>query len=118
MNLKLKIYGIDGDDATELEELLWSMPEIGDVETRWRSRDSVPPGTIHASISPTVLTCTFTYIALKFADEAIKDTYKLFKDNLIERLKAWQDEKNANLKGRHRLHFALSENGEILIRHD
>ncbi len=118
VNLKLKVYGIDGDDATELEELLWSMAEIGDVETRWRTRDSVPLGTIHASVTMTVMTCTITYVALKFTDEAIKDAYKLFKENLIRRLKTWQDEKNAKLEVRHRLRFALSENGEIIIRHD
>lgn len=118
MDLKLKVYGIDGDDAAELQELLWSMAEIADLETRWKTRDSVPAGTIHASVALTVMTCTITYVALKFTDEAIKDAYKLFKDKLIERLKAWQDEKNADLQGRHRLRFALSENGEIIIRHD
>jgi hypothetical protein len=73
MNLKLNVYGIDRDDATELEALLWSIPEINEVETRWRTRDSVPLGTIHASVAVTVMTCTITYVALKFTDEAIKD---------------------------------------------
>jgi len=80
MKLKLEIYGIDGDDAAELEELLWSLPEISDVSTKWKSRNYLPPGTIQASIDGSIVTCIISYVALKFADEAIKDGYKVFEE--------------------------------------
>jgi hypothetical protein len=41
----------------------------------------------------------------------------LGKGKIIERLKAWQDDKNAKLEPRHRIRFALSEDGEMIIMH-
>lgn len=116
MNLKLRVYGIDGDDAAELEELLWSIPEISDVRTGFRTRDPIPLGTIHASATSTVMTCAITYVALKFADEAIKDAYEVAKKSLLARLSAWQAEKNSAVEPKHRIYFTLSENGEYIVQ--
>lgn len=118
MKLTLKVYGIDGDDAAELKELLWSLPEISDVKISWRTRDSLPLGTIHASVGGSVVKYAITYVALKFTDEALKDAYRLIKGNLVERIETWRDEKNAYLEPRYRLHFTLTEDGELVIRHD
>jgi len=117
MKIKVNVYGLDGFEARELEELISGLPEVHDVVTRYRASDhAIPLGEIRASASIPIAKFVIEFVGTVIATEIVKDVYKSAKEHLNARLGEWQEEKNQEREPKSRIHFTMLEDGEPIAR--
>jgi hypothetical protein len=115
--LRITVFGLEGLDSRELEELISGLAPVDEVVTH-NSMDDIEPGVIYASALHVTYIVTFlgagvTAVALGAAQEMGKDIYLAAKKTVQGKVKIWVSRKNA--KAPDRIHLVMSDDGELFI---
>jgi hypothetical protein len=118
MQLSVYVFGMEELESREVEEMLSALDEVDTVSTTL-SRDRIRPGVIYASaefVHYSIKLAEFIIggVALGGLNEAGKQLYLASSECVRTRLRRWTEERNAEAR-RDRIHFTLSEAGEMLV---